>query len=1029
MNEFTSNAERRALAALELPSFPINLVEIKRTVKDILSLFGRGEVFSEYTSHDISHIDDMLSTLDWLIPAQTADTLTPAEWLMIVLSVYFHDMGLIVTQDEYANRNKSGFQAFCEKTLFSNPGGQDYKAKVDQLDGEQREKFLYQEFVRHNHGTRVRTWIEGGTNNELGSAKAQIAEIDRLLKPLDHDFRKDLAIVCESHNLDDLDKLEKYRLSNPYGNSDEETVNLQYCAAILRTVDLIQITRHRAPSALYRLINPVDPISQSEWAKQNSVKRVRAKVAQDREGNASLDIQSDTIEVFATFIDQNGFFGLTSYLQYAEEQVSVTYNILQRSKQKIGRNYLFPWRYVDDNNIQVDGFVKKPFGFEIDQAKILDLLTGHTLYNNSNVVVRELIQNSIDAVRLQHASGPQDSRAKGKVDVTWDADNAELTILDNGTGMTQEVIENHLLKVGSSRYQDPKFRETHPEFSPISRFGIGVLSAFMVADSVEITTVSPDEPQARQISLRSVHGKYLIQLLDKNENAICREIGPNGTKFRLRFRTTAKRIDVLNTVRDYVVIPRCKVTVTISGGDPVIVGYDSPKKALEAYLQEPQMIQWMGEAKTKVEERTIGGFTLAYALRYNSHYRDWRLIAGGENSRRHPTDRRPPIATCVEGIVVEYAVPGLGSSLLAITNAVGKGAPKTNVARSSLEATEEQRQLMSTCFKIIFESVVSESSRLNRDEGYSLTWSTEEIPYLLSPAINPRNVSEDGDLQDSALAEVPLYLVEADGSRTAQSLNDLKAIGSFWTVESLLARSVEQFIREAKAEVTADKLIQVSQGTTSSLPDGVITTNLHHSHLASSRARTRFEPAYIVGHVSDRRLDMRWNLRQERWLSRDEILQKLYAIGNNDAWNAIQAIQDRNSRHNRNVNVYTPINGVESTGLDGYFCVASHNAYYILPNTPIAELLSEQYDSDDTVDLLAKRLLNLEAFSLLDQYRTLSPVGIAEDFFKMIEGVVPRSWLSGQDQLSRAISQTGHSFRIFNPLSWRHRDEEVERLR
>ena len=37
--------------------------------------------------------------------------------------------------------------------------------------------------------------------------------------------------------------------------------------------------------------------------------------------------------------------------------------------------------------------------------------------------------------------------------------------------MTQEVIEKHLLKVGSSRYQDQQFREKHPKFSPISRFG------------------------------------------------------------------------------------------------------------------------------------------------------------------------------------------------------------------------------------------------------------------------------------------------------------------------------------------------------------------------------------------------------------------------------------------------------------------------------------------------------------------------------------------------------------------------------
>lgn len=1023
MTDLASKAEERAITALSLPSFPINLVEIKRAVSAILSQFGKGGIFAEYTTHDISHIDDMLLTLDWLIPTSTADKLTPAEWMMIVLSIYFHDMGLVVTSDEFSNRSESDFQKFCDRILFSTSAGQDYKAKVDELAPEEREKFLYQEFVRYNHGARVKSWIEGTSNSELGSAKSQIAEIDRLLKPLDADFRKDLAIVCESHNLDDLDNVQKYRLSHPYGNSDDETVNLQYCAALLRTVDLVQITRQRAPSTLFRLINPVDPTSQSEWAKQNAVKRVRAKVAQDREGNATLDIQSNTIEVFATFNEQNGFFGLTSYLRYAEEQVAATYNIMQKSRSKTGRVYEFPWRYVDETNIQVDGFVKKPFGFEIDQAKILDLLTGHTLYNNSNVVVRELVQNSIDAVRLQYSA--KNSRELGEIDVRWDSARAELVIQDNGTGMTQEIVENHLLKVGSSRYQDTKFREAHPDFSPISRFGIGVLSAFMVADSVEITTVSVDEPQARQISLRSVHGKYLIQLLDKTQDATCRQIGRHGTLFRLKFRSTAKVIDVLSTVRDYVIVPRCKITVTIAGKEPIAVGYDSPKLALEAYLQEPHMIQWFGESKTKVEERTIGGFTLAYALRYNSHYRDWRLISGGEFTRRRPTDRRAPIATCVEGIVVEGSVPGLGVSLLAITNAIGKSAPKTNVARSSLEATEEQRQLMSTCLKIIFDSVTAEASRLNRDEGYSLTWSTEEIPYLLSPALNGRNSLDESESQEQALSEVPLFLVESDGLRTARSLSDLVRIGSFWTVESLLTRSVEQFIREAKAEVTADKLILVSQGTTSSLPQGSIATNLHHSPVVSAKARTRFEPAYIVGHVSDRRLDMRWDLADDRWLSRDDFVQKLYAIGNNDIWNALQAITERVGRNGQRAgNVYSPRRNVEAGGLGDYFCVSSHRAFYLLPGTPIADLLAGNVDADETADELAKRMLRFEVFSLLGDLRSQSPVGISDHFYKLIEGSVPRSWLSGQDELNRAISETGSAFRVYNPLSWRHREEE-----
>ena len=84
------------------------------------------------------------------------------------------------------------FEEFCEKTLFAKDGGQDYKAKIYTLPKEQRERFLYQEFVRAKHGERVRAWIEGRPGAELGYASAQISEIDPLMKPIitvSHRFR------------------------------------------------------------------------------------------------------------------------------------------------------------------------------------------------------------------------------------------------------------------------------------------------------------------------------------------------------------------------------------------------------------------------------------------------------------------------------------------------------------------------------------------------------------------------------------------------------------------------------------------------------------------------------------------------------------------------------------------------------------------------------------------------------------------------------------------------------------------------
>ena len=307
-------------------------------------------------------------------------------------------------------------------------------------------------------------------------------EVDRLLQSLDPLFRRDLGLVCESHHKYDLDDFAKYQTSRPYGTSKEETANLHFASILLRSADLLHVTGDRTPSVSFRVVNPVDPVSQQEWAKQMAVRNVRSQVGKDRDGNVSESAPRDTIEVWAYFTKPDGFFGLTSYLAYAGREIRRCYEWAQAATQSQGVSLTFPWRYLDDSHIETKNFEPKPFEFSIDQARILDLLTGHTLYNDTSVVVRELIQNALDAIRLRRtqdkASG---STGCDRVSVSWDSRKRLLTVTDTGTGMTQATIENHLLRVGASLYQDPEFQKSYPDFSPISRFGIGILSTFMIA--------------------------------------------------------------------------------------------------------------------------------------------------------------------------------------------------------------------------------------------------------------------------------------------------------------------------------------------------------------------------------------------------------------------------------------------------------------------------------------------------------------------------------------------------------------------
>lgn len=1026
-----THAELQAEAATALKSFPINLDDVRRVVESLLSRV-HSKFFSSYTVHDFGHVHEMLKSLDWIIPPAASKIMSPGDWLLLVLAIYLHDIGLIVTDEEFNDRAKTGFRDFCETRLFSGPEGADYRAKVDAIKGDEHDRFLYQEFVRANHGARSRCWIEGKSDPSIGCTDRSLSEISRLLSPLSPEIRFDLGLICESHNLDDVDNSKKYKLTQPYGNSDNETVNIQYISLILRTSDLLQITSDRAPPVLFRLVNPTDPVSQIEWAKQKAVRRVMSLPGRDKEGVIDESAPRDTVGVFAKFTDENGFFGLTSYLRYAESQLARSYEIAEKSKRDTPKKYPFPWRHIDTSGIEAEGFLTETFGFELDQAKILDLLTGHTLYNDSTVAVRELIQNAIDAVRLQAGIAGQDSTKIGRVDIRWNSEKRELCVSDNGTGMTQEIVQKHLLKVGSSRYQDPKFREQYPNFSPISRFGIGVLSAFMIADSVEIVTCSQDEDQARQISLRSVHGQYLIRLLDKTSDLPAKQLAPNGTSVTLKLRASARRVDVLATVRKWIQFPRCAVNVSIDDDEPIAVGFSSPKAAIESFLETPETARRFSSTKTKVVERKVDGLELAYALKYDSFFRDWSFITVGDREE-NLRDEIAPIGTAIEGIAVDFSTPGyLSRGLLACANATGPSAPRTNVARSSLEETPEELRATRSIYDVFYDHIREESQRLHKEEGFSLTKSVNEMPYLMSPLENERVARvAKRVISETAFAELPLFLVESREGRKAASLSQLIEAGTFFTTDSQLVRSIETLVKEAQQDLQSGDLLEACGFENSAKSsNNLFVQNIRESGSTYSVLSKHFEPSELTADPKSRRLDAKWTLvgSEPMWGSERSISIRLRRTGNRDYVPYLSEFSERMRMNRRGSpdDVYFAVGEPATTGLDGYQFATLKGAVYLLPGTPISDFISPLLLSDDEGK-------NLEAIVYLDSIRFVmrgrpssieDSLEFAESSLKEQAAKLRANMLTQIPEFLGALQQCGPELACFDPFAWLQRGFE-----
>lgn len=118
------------------------------------------------------------------------------------------------------------------------------------------------------------------------------------------------------------------------------------------------------------------------------------------------------------------------------------------------------------------------------------------LYSDNEIFLRELVANAVDATqkikRLSSLGEYKGDLGELKVSVSVDEKKKTITISDNGLGMTGEEIKKYINQIafsGATEFVE-KFKDAKDANEIIGKFGLGFYSAFMVADQVEIQTLS-----------------------------------------------------------------------------------------------------------------------------------------------------------------------------------------------------------------------------------------------------------------------------------------------------------------------------------------------------------------------------------------------------------------------------------------------------------------------------------------------------------------------------------------------------------
>jgi|GEM_PF-3737998 len=170
--------------------------------------------------------------------------------------------------------------------------------------------------------------------------------------------------------------------------------------------------------------------------------------------------------------------------------------------------------------------MKREFG--VDLKRLVRIFSRNLYGPNSDVVVRELIQNAYDAINLRHRGKDN----LGRIDITTDSRGHTLTVADNGTGMDEKALIEYLSKLGASLKELEKADPA--KAVQIGEYGIGFFSAFIIAEEIVVRTCSVNQQQGWRWVSSGVDGYDLapdLEPLPEPGTHITLRLGPDSHRY------------------------------------------------------------------------------------------------------------------------------------------------------------------------------------------------------------------------------------------------------------------------------------------------------------------------------------------------------------------------------------------------------------------------------------------------------------------------------------------------------------------
>ena len=425
-------------------------------------------IFPEYTPHDATrHLEQLFALADRFLGTDLYDRLNVAEMSLLVFGLYAHDWGMALSNED--RDAISGLRVDRDIVLIPDEVSRFQSFRDEEMKLGKTDKQVWEDYLRDTH------------------ARRSGCRLRKELKPLGNSFAEMVARVAEGHVLD----LRELRDPEQYPQHTAlfgEVANVAAIATFVRLVDLLDLAEDRTPFALWSVVRPRNEISRTEWNKH----RALAPIAVSEHAGIRQVLITGTTD------DPDVFAALADLRSWVDAQFGESVAFLRN----IGKQYDLMLDSAIKWDIKPVGFKPVLLRFDFDRPAALGLLSAEIYGNQKLTFVRELLQNSVDAIDtrielLQHTDTLLQGRISIKITTLPEMIRVEWS--DNGVGMDRYILENYLTKIGRSWYQSSDFRRHAFTHDPISKFGIGLLSCF--AFSPSLTLITKREPLLAKDSL------------------------------------------------------------------------------------------------------------------------------------------------------------------------------------------------------------------------------------------------------------------------------------------------------------------------------------------------------------------------------------------------------------------------------------------------------------------------------------------------------------------------------------------------